>query len=301
MSSAATADDTIRLAIAQIRAWESQPAVLGRDAFKKRGIALAITESQGAAEALQAVMDGNVDVAVGIDAAMSLRAFASGAPVRVLMPIFTGTSNLYWYVKADSPLKSAGDTNDANSIAYSTRGSLTNWIAADLARELKLRGKPVMTGSPSATLIEVVSGKVDIGWVSAPFGLKEVAEGKIRIIARGSDIAPFKSRTMRVALVNAEALQKKKDALLRFVSAWREAGDSLYASAEARKSYAQAVHIAPEIVEEGIRNFFPKAALQNETLSPLDDIVADAMKRKIVEAAPAKDRLSDFIAIPPRQ
>jgi len=47
-------------------------------------------------------------------------------PVRILLPAFTGTGDLYWYVRADSPLKTVKDTTAANTIAYSTSGSSSN-------------------------------------------------------------------------------------------------------------------------------------------------------------------------------
>ncbi len=37
-----------------------------------------------------------------------LRAGAHG-PVRILLPAFTGTGDLYWYVKSDSPIKTVAD------------------------------------------------------------------------------------------------------------------------------------------------------------------------------------------------
>ena len=46
-------------------------------------------------------------------------------------------------------------------------------------KEFKLDVKTVSTGSPPATLTNVMSGQVDIGWASPPFGLKEMDEGKI--------------------------------------------------------------------------------------------------------------------------
>ena len=53
-----------------------------------------------------------------------MRAFSKGAPVRILLPAFTGTGDLYWYVKADSPIKSPeGHHATKNTIAYSTNGS----------------------------------------------------------------------------------------------------------------------------------------------------------------------------------
>ena len=52
-----------------------------------------------------------------------------------------------------------------------------------------------------------MSGQVDIGWAAPPFGLQEIKDGKIRIIARGSDVPSLRGQTVRVLIVNANALK----------------------------------------------------------------------------------------------
>jgi NitT/TauT family transport system substrate-binding protein len=294
----AHADDTLKVAVAQVHAFESQPAQ-AREIFKKHGIILTIAPAHGGADALQDVLSGVSDIAIGVDTALALRALGKGAPLRAVMPVFTGASDLYWYVRTDSPIPDLAGAGEA-SIAYSTPGSMTHAIVTDYARELKIAGKPVAAGSPAATLTAVMSGKVAVGYGRAPFGLKEVAVEKIRIIAKGNDIPLLRSRTLRIAIVSTETSQKKRDVLVRFVRAWREAADALYASDATRKAYAQTINVPADVIEIAVRDYFPKSALQTDTLSGLDDIVNDAVRRKIIDTAPAKDLLSAFAAIPSR-
>ena len=157
-----------------------------------------------------------------------MRAFSQGAPVRILLPSYTGTSDLYWYVKADSPIKSLKDATDKNTIAYSTNGSSSNNIVIGFVEELGLKAKPTATGGMPGTLTSVMSGQIDIGWGSPPFGVKELNEGKIRIIARGSDIPSLRGQTVRAIIVNADSLTKKKDAMMRFAKGFREAVNWMY-------------------------------------------------------------------------
>src|SRR5260370_19897634 len=131
-----------------------------------------------------------------------MRLFSTGDPVRVLLPAFRGTGDLYWYVKADHPRKSVTDTTDKNTIAYSTSGSSSNNIVVAFVDNLGVKAKPVATGTPAATLTAVMSGQVDIGWGAFPIGLKDAEDGKIRIIARGSDIASFDKQTVREVIAN---------------------------------------------------------------------------------------------------
>src|SRR5450755_3187450 len=115
----------IAAALGQINNWENQAPTLGQDAgiFKKHGLVLENVGTAGAGETIQAVISGSADIGGGVGAAGVMRAFSKGAPVRILAPAFTGTGDLYWYVKADSPIKSIKDFSADKTVAYSTNGS----------------------------------------------------------------------------------------------------------------------------------------------------------------------------------
>jgi NitT/TauT family transport system substrate-binding protein len=117
--SPARAQDQLRVAIGQINNWENQAPTLGQDAgiFKKYNLALDNVGTQGAGETMQPVIAGSADLGAGVGVAGVMRAFARGAPVRILLPAFTGTGDLFWYVRADSPLHSIKDITSSNTIA----------------------------------------------------------------------------------------------------------------------------------------------------------------------------------------
>src|ERR1700687_4315469 len=119
-AASAQAQDQLKVAIGQINNWENQAPTLGQDIFKKHNLVLDNVGTAGAGETLQPVISGSVDLGAGVGVAGVMRAFTRGAPVRILLPAFTGTGDLYWYVKADSPLKTPQDVTAANTIAYST-------------------------------------------------------------------------------------------------------------------------------------------------------------------------------------
>src|SRR6478736_9150959 len=137
-ASQAAAEDTLKIAIGQINNWENQAPTLGEAAgiFKKHGLKIEAFGTQGAGETIQAVVSGSADLGAGVGVAGVMRAFQRGAPVRILLPAFTGTGDLYWYVKADSPLKSLKDATASNTIAYSTSGSSSNNIVVAFGQEL---------------------------------------------------------------------------------------------------------------------------------------------------------------------
>src|SRR5215831_9642628 len=170
-TSQAHAEDNLKVAIGQINNWENQAPTLGQDAgiFKKHGLVLDNVGTAGAGETLQPVIAGSADIGAGVGVAGVMRAFSRGAPVRILLPAFTGTGDLYWYVKADSPLKGLKDATASNTIAYSTSGSSSNNLVLAFVEELGTKAKPTATGSPPGTLTAVMSGQVDIGWAAPPF------------------------------------------------------------------------------------------------------------------------------------
>src|SRR5476651_1042188 len=126
----AIAEDQLKVAIGQINNWENQAPTLGQDAgiFKKHGLVLENIGTAGAGETMQPVIAGSADIGAGVGVAGVMRAYSKGAPVRILAPAFTGTGDLYWYVKSDSTIKSLKDATPETTIAYSTNGSSSNNI-----------------------------------------------------------------------------------------------------------------------------------------------------------------------------
>src|SRR5438445_10795228 len=103
-SSAALAQDTLRLAVGQRGLWDTAISEVGQRAgiFKKQGLNLELLYTQGAGETQQAVISGSVEVGVGVGIMGVLSAYSKGAPVRVIGAEITGAGDLFWYVMADS-------------------------------------------------------------------------------------------------------------------------------------------------------------------------------------------------------
>jgi NitT/TauT family transport system substrate-binding protein len=298
----ARGEDQLKVAIGQINNWENQAPTLGQDAgiFKRLNLVLENVGTQGAGETLQPVIAGSADLGAGVGVAGVMRAFARGAPVRILLPAFTGTGDLYWYVKADSPLKTIKDVTANNTIAYSTSGSSSNNLVLAFIDELGVKAKPTPTGGPAGTLTQVMSGQIDIGWAAPPFGMKELKEGRIRILIRGSDVPSLRGQTVRTIIVNADALKNKKDAIMRFVQGYREAVDWMYADPKAIDMYAEKMKPDRALIESSIKEFHPKEAMQTDEMKDIEGIQRDAVKLKFIEAPLTKQQLAELIQIPPR-
>jgi NitT/TauT family transport system substrate-binding protein len=299
----AVAQEKLKVAIGQINNWENQAPTLGQDAgiFKKYNLELENTGTAGAGETIQAVISGGADIGAGVGVAGVMRAFSKGAPVRILAPAFTGTGDLYWYVKADSPIKSLKDATDKHTIAYSTNGSSSNNIVVAFTEELGAKAKPTATGGPPSTLTQVMSGQIDIGWAAPPFGLREINEGKIRIVAKGSDVPSLRGQTVRALIVNADTLKNRPEVIAKFMEAYREAADWMYTDPKAIEMYSVKIKQTPELIKQSIKDFQPQETMQTDEMKDLDGIVKDAVKLKFLDKPLTQEQLTELIRTPPRK
>jgi NitT/TauT family transport system substrate-binding protein len=300
IASAASAQDKVKLAIGQRGNWDTSVSEIGQRAgiFKKHGLELEIVYTQGAGETQQAVISGSVDLGIAAGVMGVLSAYSKGAPVRVIGAETTGAKDLYWYVKAESPIKSLKDTDD-KIIAYSTNGSSTHGIVTAFMKQYQLKAKPTAMGGPAANLTAVMSGQIDVGWAAPPFGLDQLDQKQIRIIAGGNDAEVFKGQTVRLNIVNANYLNAHKDVVERYMKAYRETINYMYTDPNALKIYADWLNISEAKAKRTRDEFFPRAAVEPDKITGLETIVKDAVDLKFTATELTKAQLDDLIRIPP--
>jgi ABC-type nitrate/sulfonate/bicarbonate transport system substrate-binding protein len=298
---AARADDTIKLAVGQRGNWDTSVSEIGQRAgiFKKHGLTLDLVYTQGAGETQQAVISGSVDLGIAAGVMGVLGAFSKGAPVRVIAAETTGAGDLYWYVRADSPIKTLKDT-DGKTLAYSTNGSSTHGVVTAFMKQFALKAKPTAMGGPAANLTAVMSGQVDVGWAAPPFGLDQLDKGEIRRIATGNDAAAFKGQTVRLNITNASYLAAHKDIVARYMTAYRETVAFMYKDPAALKIYSEWLGITEAKAKRTRDEFFPTPAIEPDHIVGLDAIVKDAVDLKFTAAPLTKEQLAELIQIPPR-
>ena len=295
VATGALAQDTLKLAIGQRGNWENSPPELGQKAgiFRKHGIVLETLYTQGGGETLQAVLSGSVDIGVGVGTGGTMGAFAKGAPVRAIANSTTGADDLFWYVPATSPIKSLKEAA-GKTIAYSTTGSSTNLAVLGFIKQFDVALKPVATGSPAGTFTQTMSGQVDIGWSAPPFAVEALQQGRIRMVAKMSDVPSFRNQTVRVMIATAQTTAQKKDALQRFFAAYRETLDWMYSDPAALKSYAEWVNVPEPLAREVRDRFYPKENLRIDRLAGLDEAMADAIGAKFLPAPLTKPQLDEL-------
>jgi len=300
-ATAASALDKVKLAIGQRGNWDTSVSEVGQLAgiFKKHGLELDIVYTNGAGETQQAVISGSVDIGIAAGVMGVLSAYSKGAPVRVIGAETTGAKDLYWYVKADSPIKSLKDTDD-KVLAYSTNGSSTHGIVTAFMKQYQLKAKPTAMGGPAANLTAVMSGQIDVGWAAPPFGLDQLDQNQIRIIASGNDADVFRGQTVRLNIANANFLKEHKGVVDRYMKAYRETVDFLYNDPNGLKVYADWLKISEAKAKRTRDDFFPRAAIEPDKIVGLDTIVKDAVELKFTTAELTPAQLADLIQIPPR-
>lgn len=120
------------------------------------------------------------------------------------------------------------------------------------------------------------------------------------MIASGNDASVFKGQTVRLLITNLQSLQGRGDVIKRYMQAYRETIDWEYSDPAALKLYADWLNIPQDIATRTRDGFFPKPALDPDTIVGLDTIVNDAVELKYTQAPLTKDQLAQLIQIPPR-
>jgi len=297
-ASPAFADDAIKLAVGARGNWETAAAELGQNAgfFKKRGISLEILYTQGSGETQQAVIAGSVGIGIGLGTTSVMAAFAKGAPLTVIGNASTGSSE-FWYVPANSSVR---DLKDAagRTIGYSTTGSSSHMEVLAFLKEYGVDAKPVATGGTAATFTQVMSGQIDIGWSSPPFGVAAAQEGKIRIIARGNELPHFRDQTIRLIVANAGWLGANRDAAARFIQAYRDTLEWMYGDPAALAAYATFAG-APLAIARQVRDeFYPKDGLTVDRISGLESVMADGVANRYLAAPLTQAQLGALFQVP---
>jgi NitT/TauT family transport system substrate-binding protein len=296
-ATAAAAEEKISVAIGQRQVWDSQVVPLGVEAgiFKKHGLEVAISYTAGGAETLQAVITGSVDYALTNGVEGVLAAYAKGAAVRIVSSEMRGAGDLFWYVKADSPIKSLRDAS-GKTMAFSRPGSSSNLVAQQLAAKLGATPKLVSTGAMPATRTQVMSGQIDIGWAAPPFALDAVKKGEIRIVAKGEDLGELAKVSIRVNVTSAKFLAERPKAAQAFARAYKESVDWMYANLDKSAAFWAALNkVSPEIAREGIA-FYPKERLEPLPVSGLDHSIAEAVKSKRLEKPLTAAQIKELVA-----
>ena len=293
-----SAADKLKIAVGQREIWHGAPAALGERAgiFRRHDLDLDLLFTSGSGETMQATIAGSVDIGVAAGTFGVMGAYAKGAPIRIIGAESTG-EDAYWYVRAESPVKSMADMK-GRTMAYSTNGSSTHANALAFLELYKVDAKLVATGGFPATFTMVMSGQIDAGWSAPPYAMEALRKDEIRVIVRSAELPLVKGHTVRVLIANKADLDGRPDVYRRFMRAYRETVDWMYASDEAPKIYAEFAKISIEDARRVREEFDPKEMLIPDRVVGLNDLVPDAVKFKYLSQPLTASQLDDLVQIP---
>ncbi len=299
----AFAQDKVRAAIGQRGLWDTHfiPAGVEAGFFKKAGIDVEITWTRGGAETLQAIITDSADLAVANGILGVIGAASKGAPVKIVSAQMTGAPDLFWYVKADSAVKSMKDLA-GRTMGYSRPGSSTHLVALALSEHFGVKPKLISSGGVPDTRTQVMSGQIDAGWSAPPFNLDLVNEGKIRIVARGTEIPALNEQTVRVNAASVKFLTEKRDLARRFMKAYHDTIEWVYANPDKDAAFYSAfAKVTPQIAKQ-THDIFPKSSVTGWPVKGLkknlDEAVQNKQLAKPMSEAQAEKLLYDFVYRP---
>ncbi len=285
-TTASLAAEKLKIAIPQKGFWDSSWVEFGQVAgfFKAAGLELEVFYTEGGAQTVATVVSGSVDIALSNGILGALGTYGKGGdatPYRIISAEMTGAYEIFWWVKADSPIKTLKDA-DGKTIAFSSPGSSSNLVLLTLLKQAGSKAKPVPTGGVPSTFTQTMTGQIDIGWSVVPFALKDVLDGKIRIVARSSDATDLRNQTIRVNLANVQSLKTKRASIVKFMQVIQKSIDWAYKDPKAIEIFAKNMKVTTDVAKKAVDDFYPKSAMQLGEIHDLERSLKDALDYKFL-------------------
>jgi len=288
-TSASFALEKLKVAVPQKGFWDSSWIEFGEAAgfFKDAGLEVEVFYTEGGAQTVATVVSGSVDIAMSNGIAGAIGAYVKGGdatPYRIIAAEMTGAHELFWWVKSDSPIKSLKDAGEDKTIAFSSPGSSSNLILLTLLKQAGSKAKPTPTGGVPGTYTQTMTGQIDIGWSVVPFALKDVQDGKIRIVARAGEAKDLANQTIRANLANVNSLKTKREAITKFMEVIHKSIDWAYKDPRAIEIFAKNMKVTPDIAKKAVDEFYPKSAMQIGEIKDLGRSLQDALDYKFISS-----------------
>lgn len=290
--------EKVKVATTFLGLWDtSQPSFCKeRGEFAKAGLDVEVTSTRGGSENVQAVTAGGMDIGFSPGTNAVLAAYGQGAKIKIISAEFMGQNDTFFYVPADSPIKTIDDIK-GKSVAFPRPGGAGEAILLALKDERKIDFKPVATGGMDATFTMTMTKQVDVGYSVPPSVLGAVEKGEVRVVFAGDDVKALKSLTGRVIIANADFVKNKRAVATKFLEVLDKCIDWAYANrAESSKYYASLNKIDANIAEKGLA-FYKRETLAFGPIKGLNDVMKQAVDGKFIEKPLSADQQKDLIDI----
>jgi len=245
MGSIAHAAATLTVGKADANASPLLPVNVGDQAgiFAKHGLDVKIADFTGGSKLMQAMAAGSVDI--GFSAGPEMAHVAKGAPVLAVCDEMAPIPFIGIAVPWDSPIQTVAQLK-GKKIGISSTGSLTNWLALELARTQGWGPDgvtPVAIGNGAAANIAAFRDHLidaNIAVTSNIFNMEENKQGKLLI-----SVSTYESNLAAGTIyATNKVIASDPDAIRRFLAGWLETIDYM------RKHRAETIKI-----ESGVTGF----------------------------------------------
>lgn len=260
--------------------------------FQKHGLELKIMNFEGGSRIIQALTAGSLDIAVGAGTQMSY--IVKGAPMTAVCEDTTTLPYFSVGLPYDSPIRSL-DELKGKKIGVSTPGSLTDWVAKELARK-KGWGPDGVTrvavgGGITASTAAFRSHQIDayVGGTTSFLAEEEKQVG--RVLAPVSDfVGNIGSGTI---FASNHLIETNPDALRAFLQGWIETTKFILTNKEETvKSWSMITGFSPKIMSEEydiVKGMFnPTCRFDQESLANLKRSFVDL---KLLDSEPDMSKL----------
>ena len=288
---------TLKIAIPQKGSFDTTVPTLMADKMgylKEEGIKPEIFWTSGGAETVRVVTTGSTDIGLATGTESVITAFLQGSAVRIISSEITGSPDLFWIVRADSPYKTIKDL-DGKSIGYSRPGSSTHMVVQLAMDYYKLKAKLVPVGGIPDSFTAVMTKQVDAGWSTPPYFLDRIEKGDIRIVFKAAELESIKDVSLRVNFANASVYEKNVKLVKGFMNAQKKAIDYMYDNPKETIALFAEINKFPLSVAEAGMKFFPKQSMVLSPLSRVEFSVDLALKLKMITKAPTEEELKKLI------
>lgn len=306
LSGAAHAADAVKVTISHKQVFDSvfPHRALEQGFFKEQNLDVSFIYAAGGAETVQTTATGSVHIATPASVHSVIAAYAKGAPVRIVGSQIVGSPDLYWYVKADGPIRKPEDLNGRN-VTYSRPGSVGHMLIQNYAKQLDIKPNLIAGGGLPAVRTMLDTGQADAAWGAVPFAIDGVRAGKYKILFSGDDIQATRSVVSRVTIANADFLKNNRDVVRRYQVAYQKSVDAVYADLDgALKQFAEDNKLEFETLKQASKYFGDNESHLIAPLKNFDEAVKQALefgliKEPLTEAQ--KKELVDIVYDPSKK
>jgi ABC-type nitrate/sulfonate/bicarbonate transport system substrate-binding protein len=266
--------DTLRIGKAGRTAFSFVPTDVGMQTgiFKNNGLDLDVASFGGDAKVQQAMAADSLDI--GLGSGPGLAFIVKGSPVKGVAAMAGPPLIFALVVRNDGSVNSVDDLK-GRTIGISTVGSITSWIADEVARQ-KGWGHDGITqvpiGDDGSRVAAVKSRSLDAAIVNLAVALNYADRGDGRIILRFGDLV--KHFHTHVIFATDKVIAERPDQVRRFLKGWFETVALMHSDKDATVKIAMPVmdtdaRLTGEIYDELMPMFSDDGHFDPEALAVL--------------------------------